>query len=123
MVNNNSMIQLKRAYDPPDDQDHFRVLVERLWPRGVSKARAQIDLWLKDIAPSPDLRKWYSHDVSKWVEFQERYTAELLHNPAVEELRHLLKEKGMLTFIYAAHDEEHNSASVLKAFLERRPPK
>jgi uncharacterized protein YeaO (DUF488 family) len=116
------MIQLKRAYEPPDDQDHFRILVERLWPRGLSKSRAQIDLWLKEVAPSPDLRKWYSHDISKWAEFQERYTVELHHNPAVEELRQILKEKDAVTFIYAAHDEEHNSAKVLKAFLERQPP-
>jgi uncharacterized protein YeaO (DUF488 family) len=113
------MIQLKRVYDAPSDQDHFRILVERLWPRGVSKSRAQIDLWLKEIAPSPDLREWYSHDLSKWGEFQERYAAELRLNPAIETMQQLLKEKGTLTFVYAARDEEHNSAVLLKAFLER----
>lgn len=115
------MIQLKRAYEPSSEQDGFRILVERLWPRGLSKSRAQIDLWLKDIAPGPDLRTWYSHDVSKWPEFQKRYHLELLHNPAVATLKALLKEKNTVTFIYAAHDEEHNSARVLKAFLEREP--
>jgi len=113
------MIRLKRVYDPPDDQDGFRILVERLWPRGLSKPRAQIDLWLKDVAPSPALRTWYSHDVSKWTQFQQRYRAELRQNPAVESLRQLLKEKRTVTFVYAARDEEHNSAVVLKAFLEK----
>jgi uncharacterized protein YeaO (DUF488 family) len=113
------MIRLKRVYDPPNDQDGFRILVERLWPRGLSKPRAQIDLWLKDVAPSPALRTWYSHDVSKWTQFQQRYRAELQRNPAVESLRQLLKEKRTVTFVYASRDEEHNSAVVLKAFMEK----
>jgi len=113
------MIQLKRVYDPPHDGDGYRILVERLWPRGLSKPRAQIDLWLKDVAPSPDLRTWYSHDLAKWAQFQQRYRAELRQNPAVESLRQLLKEKRTVTFVYAARDEEHNSAVVLKAFLEK----
>lgn len=113
------MIRLKRVYDPPDEQDGFRILVERLWPRGLSRQRAHIDLWLKDIAPSPALRVWYSHDVSKWAEFQQRYRAELQQNPVVASLRDLVKEKRTVTFVYAARDEEHNSAVVLKAFLEK----
>ncbi|HTP11132.1 MAG TPA: DUF488 family protein [Anaerolineae bacterium] len=111
------MIQLKRVYEPPAEQDGFRILVERLWPRGMSKPRAQIDLWLKDVAPSPALRTWYSHDLSRWAEFEQRYRAELRQNPAVDSLRQLLKEKRTVTFVYAARDEEHNSAVILKAFL------
>jgi uncharacterized protein YeaO (DUF488 family) len=114
------MIKLKRAYESPSPDDGFRVLVERLWPRGVTKEKAQLDLWLKDVAPSAELRKWYSHDVAKWSEFQMRYRAELEKN---EELVKLLQERsvaGNVTLVYAARDEEHNSASVLKKFLDSR---
>ena len=114
------MIRLKRVYEPPGQDDGFRILVERLWPRGLSKERAQVDLWLKDIAPSPQLRTWYGHDVTKWAEFQRRYQAELRNNPAVKQMEELLPEKPVLTFVYAARDVEHNSAQVLKAFLEER---
>ena len=112
------MILLKRVYESASPEDGFRILVERLWPRGLSKQAAHIDLWLKDISPSPELRKWYSHEVSKWVEFQKRYRAELGANPALSQLRSLLREKGTVAFVYAARDEEHNSARVLKEFLE-----
>jgi uncharacterized protein YeaO (DUF488 family) len=112
------MILLKRVYESAAAGDGFRILVERLWPRGLSKQAAHIDLWLKDISPSPGLRKWYSHDVSKWIEFQKRYRAELGGSPALSQLRSLLREKGTVTFVYAARDEEHNSARVLKEFLE-----
>ena len=112
------MILLKRVYESATPEDGFRILVERLWPRGFSKQTAHIDLWLKDISPSPALRKWYSHDVSKWIEFQQWYRAELGVNQAVPPLRSLLLEKGTVTFVYAARDEEHNSARVLKEFLE-----
>lgn len=112
-------IQLKRAYETPTRSDGQRVLVERLWPRGLTKAKASIDLWLKDIAPSPELRKWYSHEVDKWSEFRKRYTSELRANTdAVANLRRLAKQ-GTVTLIYAARDEEHNSALVLKQHLER----
>lgn len=112
------MIQLKRAYEAPSPEDGTRVLVERLWPRGLTKERAAIDLWLKDIAPSPELRKWYSHDVEKWEEFRRRYLAELEGaGEALDPLRELIN-KGKVTFVYAAKDEEHNSARVLKEFLE-----
>jgi uncharacterized protein YeaO (DUF488 family) len=112
------MYKLKRVYEEPSDEDRFRVLVERLWPRGVSKERAGLDLWLKDVAPSPELRKWYGHDTAKWKEFQQRYVAELKDNhDSVQILRDKAKE-GTVTLVYASHDEEHNSALVLKRFLE-----
>jgi uncharacterized protein YeaO (DUF488 family) len=115
------MFKLKRAYEKPSRTDGFRVLVERLWPRGVSKERAKLALWLKEVAPSAELRTWYGHDVAKWKEFQKRYAAEL--KDKTDELR-LLKRRaaeGDVTLIYAAHDEEHNSALVLKRVLERNP--
>ena len=111
-------IRLKRAYLPPEPEDGLRILVERLWPRGVTKEKAAIDHWLKDIAPSPVLRKWYGHEPEKWPEFQERYRAELAANDdALAQLQGLL-EARTVTFIYAAKDEARNSALVLKAFLE-----
>ena len=112
------MFKLKRVYDEPSPDDGFRVLVERLWPRGVSKERAGLDLWLKDVAPSPELRKWFNHDPARWKEFQKRYTAEL---KGKEGAVHVLREKaksGNVTLVYAAHDEEHNGALVVKRFLE-----
>jgi uncharacterized protein YeaO (DUF488 family) len=113
------MIHLKRAYDAPSKQDGRRILVERLWPRGVTKSKAAIDLWLKDIAPSPDLRRWFNHEPEKWPEFQRRYREELKANPEpVAELRRLVRE-GPVTFVYAAKDEERNSAVLLKQFLTR----
>jgi uncharacterized protein YeaO (DUF488 family) len=115
------MIVLKRVYAPSAPTDGFRILVERLWPRGVTKAAAGIDLWLKEIAPSPDLRTWYAHDVVKWAEFRRRYRIELAANPHLPELRRLIAEKGTVTFVYAAHDELHNSAVLLKEFLEENP--
>ncbi len=114
------MIKLKRAYEQPSADDGFRVLVERLWPRGLTKDRAKIDLWLKDVAPSADLRKWFGHDVEKWKEFKSRYRKELAKNKEpVDQLRKLAKQ-GPLTFVYAARDEEHNSAIVLKEFLQKK---
>ena len=115
------MIHLKRVYEPPSTDDGFRILVERLWPRGLSKSRAQVDLWLKDIAPSPQLRTWYAHELAKWEEFQRRYRAELQTNAAVAQLQQLQQDKPIITFVYAARDTEHNSALVLKAFLEEHP--
>jgi uncharacterized protein YeaO (DUF488 family) len=113
-------IRLKRAYEAPARSDGRRVLVERLWPRGLTKARARIDLWPKEIAPSPALRKWYSHDVGKWSEFRARYARELrARAQALADLRRLASQ-GTLTLIYAARDQEHNSALVLKEFLQRR---
>ncbi len=112
------MINLKRAYEPTSNKDGVRILVERLWPRGVSKQSAHIDLWLKDIAPTAKLRMWYRHDVKKWPEFQRRYQKELRDNQSVNQLRALVKKKSVVTFVYSAKDEEHNSALVLKDYFE-----
>jgi uncharacterized protein YeaO (DUF488 family) len=113
------MIRLKRAYETPSSEDGLRVLVERLWPRGVAKARAQLDLWLKDAAPSAELRKWFGHDPAKWKTFQSRYWSEL--KTAKAPLARLRAEAaaGTVTLVYAARDEQHNSAVALKKFLER----
>src|SRR5215468_3512542 len=117
------MIKLKRAYDPPSKNDGQRVLVERLWPRGVSKEKAKIQAWLKELAPSAELRKWYQHDVSKWEEFQKRYEKELgAKEEMIEELEKIAA-KSVVTFVYAARDEEHNSAVVLKKYIEGRKRK
>jgi len=111
-------IRLKRAYEAISAADGTRILVERLWPRGLAKADAAIDHWIKDIAPSTELRKWYDHQPERWPEFQERYRGELRENqPAVEHLVGLISE-DRVTFIFAAKDEARNSAVVLKAFLE-----
>lgn len=117
------MLQLKRAYEPASPDDGCRVLVERLWPRGVSKQRAAIDTWLKDVAPSAELRKWYGHDPERWQEFRRRYWRELRANrEAVNELRE--KERGgKVTLVYAAHDEEHSGALALRQFLVRKKAK
>lgn len=112
------MIQLKRIYDDPTPDDGLRVLVERLWPRGMTRDRARIDLWLKDVAPIAELRKWFGHDPAKWPQFQKRYWRELADNgDAVEQLRQKAKE-GKVTLIYAARDEEHNGALALKMYLD-----
>lgn len=114
------MIHLKRAYEAATKSDGLRILVERLWPRGVSKEKAAIDLWLKDIAPSAELRKWFGHDPDKWAEFRKRYRAELRANKdAVAELKQKIA-KRTVTFVFAASDTERNSAVALKEFLKRR---
>ena len=110
-------IQIKRVYEKPDAKDGFRILVDRLWPRGLTKEKAALDLWLKDIAPSTDLRKWFNHDSEKWKEFQKRYRKELKENKeAVDTLKEHLK-KGTVTLLYAARDEAHNEAEVLKDYF------
>jgi uncharacterized protein YeaO (DUF488 family) len=114
-------ISLKRAYEPPAETDGTRVLVDRLWPRGVTKSKAKIDLWLKDVAPSTELRKWFGHDPERWPEFQKRYRAELKGNPALSELREQSRQ-GNITLVYAARDELHNDAVVLKQVLGRGAP-
>ncbi len=114
------MFKLKRVYEKPSRGDGLRVLVERLWPRGLTKQAAAVDLWLKEIAPSTELRKWFGHDPERWKEFQSRYRQELRANP---EPLALLKRKGgeaTVTLVYGAHDQEHNAAVVLKRVLERR---
>jgi uncharacterized protein YeaO (DUF488 family) len=114
------MIQVKRAYDAPSRRDGLRILVERLWPRGVSKEKAAVDLWLKDLAPSTELRKWFDHDPEKWDVFRRRYWSELGQKGDLLVLLKHRTTEGAVTFVYAAHDEEHNSAVALKAFLEER---
>ncbi|ODT64469.1 MAG: hypothetical protein ABS77_00295 [Phenylobacterium sp. SCN 69-14] len=105
-------VKIKRIYEPPAQSDGQRILVDRLWPRGVAKAQARIDLWLKDVAPSADLRRWFGHKPERWAEFQKRYLAELAGNPALEELRRLARGKPT-TLLYGAKDEIHNQARVL----------
>lgn len=113
------MIKLKRVYEEPSDDDGIRILVERLWPRGVSKQNARIDEWNKDVAPSTELREWFGHDPSRWEEFVKRYWAELAANPGpVGELKRRT-DSGIVTFVYAAHDEQHNGALALKRYIER----
>lgn len=110
-------IRLKRAYDTPHPDDGVRILVERLWPRGVSRDTAALDHWVKDLAPSPDLRKWYGHDPDRWPEFQARYRDELDGKAeAIAELRSICAI-GTVTFVFAAKDEIRNSATVLRAYL------
>jgi uncharacterized protein YeaO (DUF488 family) len=121
MATRRATIRLKRVYESPTEDDGTRILVERLWPRGVSKAKAEIDLWLKEVAPSAELRKWYGHDSARWEEFRRRYRAELDDKGEVlSDLKRRLKE-GPVTFVYAAKDEELNSAVVLKEYLGRDP--
>ncbi len=113
------MIKLKRAYEEPSGEDGERILVERLWPRGVSKDKAHIDEWLKDVAPSTELRQWFGHDPARWEEFRNRYWSELSSNPRpVDELKTKASHETV-TLVYAAKDEEHNGALALKEFLER----
>ena len=112
------MIRLKRVYEKPAKEDGVRILVERLWPRGLTKEKATIDLWMKEIAPSPELRRWFGHDPAKWREFRKRYEAELgKKKDLVVRLKQATRE-GDVTFVYAAHDEKHNSAVALKQFLQ-----
>jgi uncharacterized protein YeaO (DUF488 family) len=110
-------VRLKRAYEAPEPGDGFRILVDRLWPRGVSKDAARIDLWLKEVAPSTALRKWFGHDSDKWVEFRDRYFRELESNPEAIELLKAQVRRGKVTLVYGAKDEKHNDAVALKEFL------
>jgi len=115
------MIRIKRVYEDASPSDGARFLVERLWPRGMKKEALRMDGWLRDVAPSPALRQWYGHDPAKWPEFQRRYRRELEASP--EAIRPLLDaaSRGPLTLLYSAHDTEHNSAMLLKAYLEKQP--
>jgi uncharacterized protein YeaO (DUF488 family) len=114
------MIRVKRAYEPAAKGDGRRVLVERLWPRGVSKARLRLDEWAKDVAPSAALRRWFGHDPKRWSGFRSRYYAELRAHPAAWRPLLAAARRGRVTLIYAAHDVAHNGAIALKAFLDRR---
>jgi uncharacterized protein YeaO (DUF488 family) len=110
-------LKLKRAYEPPAAEDGTRILVDRLWPRGIRKADAAIDMWLKDIAPSAELRRWFGHNVERWPEFRVRFADELSLRPdLVRELRNLGR-KGPITLVFAAHDEAHNNAAVVRDVL------
>ncbi len=114
-------IYLKRAYEPAEESDGFRILVDRLWPRGISKAEGAFGLWLKEIAPSSDLRKWFGHDPARWHEFKERYFKELEANPeAVRALENAIDGKEAATFVYGARDREHNDALALLEYLQGR---
>ena len=116
------MIRIKRIYDPPAPDDGFRVLVDRLWPRGMRKDEAQIDLWLKEVAPSTALRRWYDHDSAKWDEFRRRYRAELQHQPEALALLRDKAGRGTLTLLYAARESERNNAVALESILSGREP-
>ncbi len=110
------MLKIKRVYEPATGADGTRVLVDRVWPRGVSKAEADIAWWAKDAAPSTELRKWFGHDPARWAEFQKRYRAELEGNAALQKLKELVAQ-GDVTLVYGAKDEEHNQARVLYDLL------
>lgn len=115
-------VRLKRAYEPAAADDGTRVLIDRLWPRGVRKDATRLDLWLKDVAPSTELRKWFGHEPAKWVEFAQRYSDEVQQHPEAFAQLHELARKGRVTLVYAAHDEEHNDAVVLRSLLLGRGP-
>jgi uncharacterized protein YeaO (DUF488 family) len=110
----NYRFRIKRVYEPPDKHDGRRILVDRLWPRGLTKEKASIDLWLKDIAPSTELRKWFGHNPDRWEEFKERYLAELKGNSDQIQLLKQELDKGIVTLVYGAKDEDHNQAVVLQ---------
>ena len=112
-------VRLKRAYEPPAAADGFRVLIDRLWPRGVSREQARLDEWARELAPSSELRQWFAHDPARFAEFRRRYTEELAtQKSALRELRRRAR-KGTVTLVYAAHDTEHNDAVVLAEILRR----
>lgn len=116
-------IRLKRAYDPASPSDGWRILVDRLWPRGVSKQRAKLDEWEKELSPSTELRQWFGHEPDRFAEFRRRYVGELRHQrPRLAELRRRARE-GTLTLVYSAHDSEHNDAVVLAEVLRRGLPR
>lgn len=112
-------VLLKRVYAPYAPEDGFRVLVDRLWPRGIARDTAHVDLWLKEIAPSAELRKWFAHDPEKWAEFRKRYAEELDGRPAEVEQLAAHARHGTVTLLYGAKDEQHNQAVVLKQYLEK----
>lgn len=110
-------VQIKRVYEEPEKEDGYRILVDRVWPRGMTKEKASIDLWLKEIGPTTELRKWFGHDPDRWTEFEKRYKKELKNNKEVlAELKKQVKE-SKVTLIYSAKDEEHNQAVVIRKYL------
>ena len=113
-------VKIKRVYEEPKKSDGKRILVDRLWPRGLRKAEVKVDLWLKEIAPSTALRKWFSHEPSKWEEFKKRYSVELENNNEQISLLEREVSEGKVTLVYGAKDQEHNGAVVLREFLEHK---
>ena len=114
------MIRLKRVYEKPSRTDGLRILVDRLWPRGLTKQRAAVTLWLKDVAPSTELRKWFGHEPARWKQFQSRYRKELRKKKDALKLLRQKAKTHTVTLLYGARDEEHNEALVLKKVLEGR---
>ncbi len=113
------MLKIKRVYDAPSIEDGFRILVDRLWPRGLTKEKAKVDLWLKEVAPSSELRKWFAHDDTKWAEFREKYFSELAEKRDLVDIIVRKMKEGNVTLLFGARDEEHNDAVVLKDYLAR----
>jgi uncharacterized protein YeaO (DUF488 family) len=114
------MIRVKRVYDPPEAEDGTRFLVERLWPRGMKKQSLHMDAWLKDVAPSSELRRWFAHDPDKWAEFRRRYYAELAGHPEAWKPIRQAARHGNVTLLYSARDQQHNNAQALKTYLGKR---
>jgi uncharacterized protein YeaO (DUF488 family) len=117
-ISADKMLQIKRVYETPQSSDGYRIFVDRLWPRGMTKERAAVDLWLKDIAPSAELRTWFGHDPAKFTEFRQLYRNELVRNPQLQELKKVIRQHTTVTLLYAAKDIEINDAVVLKEFLQ-----
>lgn len=111
------MLHIKRIYDEPGEEDGHRILVDRVWPRGISKEQLKADLWLKEVAPSNELRKWFNHDPAKWEEFKKRYRQELASNPALGQLKQIIKKEQTVTLLFGATDTQHNQAAALQEFL------
>jgi uncharacterized protein YeaO (DUF488 family) len=115
------VIRVRRIYNQPGAKDGYRVLVDRLWPRGIRREAGGVDLWMRDVAPSTELRKWFGHQVERWPDFRERYAAELEgHGPLLDLLKDIEQHHGTVTLLFAARDEEHNEAEVLADVLGRR---
>jgi DNA-3-methyladenine glycosylase len=112
-------VQIKRVYEEPASTDGYRVLVDRLWPRGISKEHAKLDIWLKDIAPSTELREWFGHVPERFAEFSTKYQSELANNPATAQLQAIVKDHKVVTLLYGAHDETNNQAQVLLKYLQQ----
>lgn len=113
-------VRIKRVYEPTAKTDGYRILIDRLWPRGLSKERAHVDKWLKEVAPSTELRKWFGHDPEKWRQFCTRYCAELKGSAAFTELVEEIRRHGSVTLLFGAKDEEHNDAVALEGFLKEQ---
>ncbi|MCL5093409.1 MAG: DUF488 family protein [Candidatus Marsarchaeota archaeon] len=114
------MIKIKRVYEKPDIHDGLRILVDRLWPRGIRRSTSNIDLWIKDVAPSIELRKWYSHEEKKWPEFEKKYKEELKENKGFDKILDIVQKTDPVTLLYSTSDKEHNNAVVLWKVLEKR---